>query len=152
MEENKQNLPGADVTESLASGEESPGRNNDIPPEANALEKPAEAAPCASVPAAETAVRETPGRKEKVDSPKSTNGLVIGAAAGMVLGIVIGFLLRQMPIWIVGGILLGGAAGLLLDIRSDRRRREASLSVKDTPPDHGGADASQDDGQSDQRV
>ena len=152
MEENKQNLPGADITESLASGEESPGNNNDILPEANALEEPVEATPCASVPAAETAVQETPGRKGKVDSPKSTNGLVIGATAGMVLGIVIGFLLRQMPIWIVGGILLGGAVGLLLDIRSDRRRRETSLSVKDPPSDHGGADASQDDGQSDPRA
>ena len=55
----------------------------------------------------------------------STNGLVIGIAAGMVAGILIGFLLRQMPVWIVGGILLGGAIGCLLDLRRDRRRKEA---------------------------
>ena len=55
----------------------------------------------------------------------STDGLVIGIAAGMVAGILIGFLLRQMPVWIVGGILLGGAIGCLLDLRRDRRRKEA---------------------------
>lgn len=66
---------------------------------------------------------------ESADAPigqrNSTDGLVIGIAAGMVAGILIGFLLRQMPVWIVGGILLGGAIGCLLDLRRDRRRKEA---------------------------
>ena len=55
---------------------------------------------------------------------KSTDGLVIGIAAGMIVGILIGFLLRQMPVWIVGGILLGGAIGCLLDLRRDRQRKK----------------------------
>ena len=67
--------------------------------------------------------------RESGDAPtsqkNSTDGLVIGIAAGMVSGILIGFLLRQMPVWIVGGILLGGAIGCLLDLRRDRRRNEA---------------------------
>ena len=49
----------------------------------------------------------------------------------MVAGILIGFLLKQMPIWIVGGILLGGAIGFLLDLRSDRRRKESDACEKD---------------------
>lgn len=65
-----------------------------------------------------------PKTKPSVEYPRSTNGLVIGIALGMVIGILIGFLLKQMPIWIVGGILLGGAVGFLLDLRVDRRRKE----------------------------
>ncbi len=66
------------------------------------------------------------------DAPKSTDGLVLGMAIGMVAGILIGFLLHQMPIWIVGGILLGGAIGFLLDLRSDRRRKESVAGEKNT--------------------
>ena len=66
--------------------------------------------------------------RESVDAPtsqkNSTDGLVIGIAAGMITGILIGFLLRQMPFWIVGGILLGGAIGCLLDLRRDRQRKK----------------------------
>ena len=54
------------------------------------------------------------------DGGHSTDGLVIGIAVGMVAGM--GFLLRQMPIWIVVGILFGGASGFWLDLRNDRRR------------------------------
>ena len=70
----------------------------------------------------------------------STDGLVIGIAAGMITGILIGFLLRQMPFWIVGGILLGGAIGCLLDLRRDRRQKEAcpdAAVVAGTQPSNG---------------
>lgn len=68
---------------------------------------------------------------DSCNESKSTDGLVLGIAIGMVAGILIGFLLKQMPIWIVGGILLGGAIGFLLDLRSDRRRKESAACEKD---------------------
>ena len=63
-----------------------------------------------------------PGEDAPLPPPTyATDGLVLGLVLGTLAGVILGFALKQMPIWIAVGLLLGGGIGLFLDRKKDKK-------------------------------
>ncbi len=63
-------------------------------------------------------------KAEKEEKVRSTDFFVVLTVAGFVLGVVLGFILKNIPLFIVAGTVIGAAVGLVLDDSKDKKDKE----------------------------
>ena len=61
-------------------------------------------------------------KNAKEEKVRSTDFFVILTVAGFILGVVFGFVLKSIPLCIVGGTVVGAAVGIILDNNKDKNR------------------------------
>ena len=63
-------------------------------------------------------------KAEKEEKVRSTDFFVVLTVAGFVLGVILGFILKNIPLFIVAGTVIGAAVGLVLDDSKDKKDKE----------------------------
>mgnify|MGYP001656575499 FL=1 len=63
-------------------------------------------------------------KAEKEEKVRSTDFFVVLTVVGFVLGVILGFILKNIPLFIVAWTVIGAAVGLVLDDSKDKKDKE----------------------------